>query len=533
MTFARIPTLRGTVAVLCAALTLSLAPVGEARAQIRVTAYQQAVAETAARDEELARFYRERDFQGVWTGEADEARRRALLNALATAPEHGLPAARFDPQAAIALLRAARTPAEIGRADVELSRYYLAYARAVSNGLLVPQEVVSLIKREVQGHGTHDLMTGITGENPAGFLRSLPPTTPEYQRLLMAKMELEALLPNGGFGQRVNTALRPGDSGDQVVRLRNRLMAMGYLDRTVTQSYDAQIQDAVTRFQEAMGLETDGVLGGATLEALNTGIQSRLEQIHVAMERERWMNNLERGDRHVWVNLTDFTAAIVDYDSVTFRTRSVIGSSPASRQTPEFSDTMDHMVINPSWYVPRSIIVGEYLPSLRANRFAVSHLQVIDSRGRVVPRGSLNTGGSFPYSMRQPPGPSNALGTVKFMFPNRWNIYLHDTPSQHLFSRTVRTFSHGCIRLDDPHDFAYELLSAQTDDPVNFFQSRLRSGAETRVELEEPVPVHLVYRTAFTSVDGTMNYRNDVYGRDGRIWSALAREGVAVGSVGG
>ena len=135
--------------------------------------------------------------------------------------------------------------------------------------------------------------------------------------------------------------------------------------------------------------------------------------------------------------------------------------------------------------------------------------------------------------MRQAPGPNNALGRVKFMFPNRYNIYLHDTPARSLFAREVRAFSHGCIRLNDPLEFGYALLALQEDDPRRYFNSRLNSGNETRVTLETPVPVHIVYRTAFTDVRGNMNYRRDVYGRDGRIWSALANAGVVLGTVGG
>jgi murein L,D-transpeptidase YcbB/YkuD len=173
---------------------------------------------------------------------------------------------------------------------------------------------------------------------------------------------------------------------------------------------------------------------------------------------------------------------------------------------------------------------------LQADAGAVGHLQVVASNGQVVNRAngfSQYSASSFPFSMRQPPGPSNALGSVKFMFPNRYNIYLHDTPAQNLFAREVRAFSHGCIRLDDPHDFAYALLAKQTSDPVDYFQSRLRTGTETRVDLETPVPVHLDYRTAFTNVDGSLQYRRDIYGRDAVIWNALEREGVAAGGVQG
>ena len=195
------------------------------------------------------------------------------------------------------------------------------------------------------------------------------------------------------------------------------------------------------------------------------------------------------------------------------------------------------MVINPSWYVPRSIITKEYLPKLRANPNAVGHIQITDSRGRTVSRANTDfsqfSARSFPFAMRQPPGKSNALGLVKFMFPNPHSIYLHDTPQKHLFAREVRAFSHGCIRLADPFDFAYALLARQEEDPKAFFHRVLDTGKETKVQLETPIPVHIIYRTAFMTTRGVPEYRRDVYGRDAKVWKALNDAGVALASVQG
>ncbi|KPP88858.1 MAG: hypothetical protein HLUCCA08_13710 [Rhodobacteraceae bacterium HLUCCA08] len=517
---------------LVATILSTLVPDG---AGAQVTAFRQAVAETAAIDEDLAAFYRGRAFEGIWTGSdaAAIARRNALLNALDAAPLHGLPAARFDPRALMADLRDARTAHEKGVMEVRLTETYLDYARAVQSGLLTPRSVVSEIRREVVYTPRADLLAGFAAaDNPAAFLRGLPPSTDEYVRLMQAAARLEHQIAAGGWGAPVPAGrLEPGNEGAGVIALRDRLVAMGYLDRSVTLRYDASIEAAVRRFQQAHGLTPDGIVGEGTLDALNRSPEQRLQQVFVAMERERWFNQ-PRGARHIWVNLTDFHAAIVDDGAVTFTTRSVIGATNPDRQSPEFSDQMSFMVINPSWYVPRSITVNEYLPGLRNNPNAHGHLQVLNSRGQVVNRGAVNfsryNASNFPFSMRQPPSPNNALGQVKFMFPNPYNIYLHDTPAQSLFSHEVRAYSHGCIRLDDPYDFAYALLAAQESDPVGFFQARLRSGAETRVNLEQPVPVHLVYRTAFTSLTGELNFRRDIYGRDARIWAALEREGVVI-----
>jgi murein L,D-transpeptidase YcbB/YkuD len=296
------------------------------------------------------------------------------------------------------------------------------------------------------------------------------------------------------------------------------------------------LQKAVQSFQLSHGLEGDGVAGSTTIDEVNQPVAARLQSVIVAMERERWLP-AQRGKRHVLVNLADFHAQLVDDGLVTFRTRSVIGKNQSDRRSPEFSDVMELMVINPNWYVPRSIVVKEYLPQLQRNPNAVSHINITDRQGRIVNRSTMDfsqfTRRNFPFAMTQPPSNTNALGLVKFLFPNKYNIYLHDTPSKSLFSKEKRDFSHGCIRLQDPFDFAYALLSRQSDDPVGMFQKILKSGKNTKIYLEQPIPVHLIYRTAFTSMQGGLEFRRDVYGRDAKIWKALAQAGVELPVVQG
>ncbi len=509
-----------------AAVVLTLALGHEATAQ-QFPAFRQALAESVATDPKVSAFYRDADYAPLWTGADHAPRREALLNALSRAPEHGLPSARYDVPGLIAAFEAVETEQDRAQLEARITKVFLQFAKDLSSGVLDPRTIDRSIVRVLPRPDPETLLQEFSQASPVAFFRNLAPSAPEYSRLLRARHDLERVIASGGWGPRVPEArFAPGTSGEGVVALRNRLIAMGYMERSATASYDAALQAAVLDFQLRHGIAADGIAGAATVRALNTPPEERLKSVIVAMERERWLN-IPRGDRHIWVNLTDFTSQIVDNDQVTFETVSVVGAQASDRQTPEFSDRMTYLEINPDWTLPRSILARSYWGALASG--GARHLQVVDARGQVVPRNAIDfsryTPANFPFNVRQPPGPSNALGEVKFMFPNPYAIYLHDSPERHLFSTTVRTHSSGCVRLNDPRDFAYELLSRQSDDPRGLYHSVLNTGQQTRLYLEESVPVHLVYRTAFTDVRGALNFRDDMYGRDAKIYDALLRAG--------
>ena len=523
--------------LVAAAVSASVVSVLPAPAQAQqVSALMQSIAEAASGSKDLSEFYRANGYQPIFTdGSARaKARRAALLRAVMAAPEQGL--APYDTSLLQANLRGIKSDRDLGRAEVALAQLFLDYARDIQTGQLIPSRVDDGIVRQVPYRDGVSLLTNFSKSSPAAYLRSLEPQSPEYTRLLREKNRLQEVIAQGGWGAQVpDGKYEPGQSGNGVIALRNRLMAMGYLPRSAATSYDAQMTRAVQSFQAQHGLAVDGVAGPGTLAEVNVEPQERLASIFVALERERW-TNFDRGERHIWVNLTDFTAKIVDHGQVTFETRSVIGARSHDRRSPEFSDEMEHMVVNPTWNVPRSIAVKEYLPMMQKNPNAAGHLRLVNGRGQTVSREGIDftqfNRSNFPFDLKQPPSRSNALGLVKFMFPNRYNIYLHDTPSKSLFGREVRAFSHGCIRLGDPFDFAYALLKPQTADPEGFFKARLNSGVENVIELKQHVPVHLVYRTAVTLPKGGMEYRRDIYGRDARIWAALQAKGVQLSASG-
>ncbi len=538
-TFSLMGVMRAMAALVLAATLAFWLP---APASAQVTAFKQALAEAAASDKDLSAFYKANKFKPIWVGRGgkDRARREALIRAIGQSQMHGLPQPKYQMDALMARMKSVKGPQARAQLEVDISRMYLDYATDIQTGAINPRKIdPTFMVRAVPYRSRVSYLTNLAKSNPKGFFKALAPKSPEYARLLKAKLQMEKQLARGGYGPKVPAkSLKPGASGNAVVALRNRLVAMGYMKRSATSTYDSALTGAVQQFQLAHGLTADGVAGPGTLAEINQPLEKRLQSVIVAMERERWMNLPEgRGKRHILVNIPDFTAKIMDGDKVTFETVSVVGKHDPDRETPEFSDVMEFMVINPSWYVPRSIATREYLPQLRRNPNAVRHLEITDSKGRKVNRNAVNfaqyTEKTFPFSMRQPPSRGNALGLVKFMFPNKHNIYLHDTPAKNLFSRERRDFSHGCVRLGKPFEFAYALLAKQESNPEAYFQSILKTGTERRVNLKQDVPVHIIYRTAYTTPKGALQFRRDVYGRDARVFGALQRAGVSLRAVQG
>lgn len=517
---------------LFAAVALGLVAATSSGAADTPSAFAQAVAEAAAGDPALSEFYRSTGYQPVWTDGADADRRAAFLTALAGADVQGLPAARYDREGLIARLQSAATERDRARLDVDMSRDFLQYARDIQTGILVPSEIDESMVRVVPRRDRLATLQGFVAADPVAFLTALPPQAPEYNELLKAKLTLEHLAATDAWGPLVQgKVLKAGQTGPEVVQLRDRLIAMGYLAPTATATYDDAITSAVMRFQADHGLMPDGAAAAGTLAEVNMQPADRLKSVIVALERWRWIN-MDLGARHVWVNLADFSAEIVDNDKVTFKTPAVIGQNLKDHRSPEFSDSMEFMVLNPTWNVPRSIVTKEYLPALQQNPNAAGQLQLIDASGHAVDRASVDftqyDANTFPFELKQPPSDGNALGLVKFMFPNKYNIYLHDTPSKSLFKRESRAFSHGCIRLGEPFNFAYTLLARQSDNPQATFKAALDKRVENTLNLVQPVPVHLVYFTAIPTPTGEMTYRRDVYGRDAQIFAALTKAGVAL-----
>ncbi|NJM30826.1 MAG: L,D-transpeptidase family protein [Rhizobiales bacterium] len=263
------------------------------------------------------------------------------------------------------------------------------------------------------------------------------------------------------------------------------------------------------------------MIGKQTIVALNVQPAERARQIMLNMERWRWMPE-NMGNDHFTVNIAAFELQRVQSAQIVSRMGVVVGA--VATQTPEFSDEMEFVELNPTWTVPYSIATKEMLPKLRQNPYAYAGDFDVFMNGKLVDWGSINWAaygpGTFPFTFRQQPGSKNALGKVKFMFPNKHNIYLHDTPAKDKFASTTRAFSHGCIRLSRPLDLAYELLGSELGMSPGAVDDVIANGATNRINLPQRIPVHLIYATAFKGQNG-IEFRPDVYGRDRKLYNAL------------
>jgi murein L,D-transpeptidase YcbB/YkuD len=327
--------------------------------------------------------------------------------------------------------------------------------------------------------------------------------------------------------------MRRRDAGSQVVALRNRLTILGDLDSNNSRDgdvFDEGLENAVKRFQRRHGLIPDGIVGRTTVGELNVRPEERIRQVEVNMERWRWLPE-NMGNRYIFVNVANFELGVVEGSHLVMTMRAIVGKH--YQRTPVFSAKMTHLVLNPYWNIPVRIAVKEMVPLIRKDLdyleknsikvFLVegSHKTEVDSAS--VDWASVSSKG-FNYFFRQEAGPINALGRIKFMFPNQFNVYLHDTPHRELFERPVRQFSHGCIRIEKPLELAEYVLRGDPRWTQENLLSALDGSLNKTVKLPQPIWVYILYWTAWVEEDGTLQFRNDVYGRDKLIAGALEEE---------
>lgn len=491
----------------------------------------------------LPRFYRERNYRPAWIndlGLSDTG--RALLDVLRGAADEGLCPEDYhlgrlealagvdaDPRSYGILF----DPGYMGRLDLLLSDAFLLYVAHLSGGRVDPVTVHEgwrARRRQTDLSGVLAMVVE-EGRPLAEALAELGPPGEGFQRLREALAGYRRIAALGGWPQvPPGPVLRSGARDGRLPALRQRLVASGDLAEPALSAgilFDAATEDALRHFQERHGLDADGVLGAKTLVALNVSVEARIRQLELNLERQRWLP-WSLGRRHLLVDVADFRLKVVEEGRTVMTMAAVVGT--AYRKTPVFSARMTYLEFAPYWSVPPTILREDKLPLIRSDPgwLARHHYEIVRWEGgepvavapATVDWGRV-TARTFPGTLRQKPGPWNPLGRVKFMFPNRFAVYLHDTPDRHLFARDVRSYSSGCIRIERPVDLAQYLLEGKAGWDCERILAEVARSAPLQVGLPQPLPVHVLYRTAWVAEDGSVQFREDVYLRDLDLQLAL------------
>jgi murein L,D-transpeptidase YcbB/YkuD len=415
--------------------------------------------------------------------------------------------------------------AEAANLDVWLTYLYLQYSSDLTNGVanlahLDPKWQI----RDKKTDSLAQLEQALEQNQVARSLDGLTPRHAQYTGLRDAFAKYREIEQRGGWpALPAQMKLKPGQRDAAVPLLARRLAVTGDYTGTPNDqdtTYGPELQEGVKRFQRRHGLEPDGAVSAATIAQLNVPVGRRIQQISLNLERWRWLP-AELGERHVLVNIPEYRLEVWDRGKVPVSMRVVVGKKDTP--TPIFNDDMTHVVFSPYWNVPPDIVKNETIPQALRDPASLErmNMEVLDKSGNPVDPSSIDVDNAGAYRFRQRPGSSNALGFVKFMFPNQFNVYLHDTPSDSLFARAVRSFSHGCVRLEQPEQLAQYVLADQPDWTAERIREAMHSGQEKTVKLNGALPVYLGYWTARVSADGILQFRDDLYGVDARQLSLL------------
>lgn len=482
--------------------------------------------------QEVAAFYRARGAAPAWF-DADgtpSLEVAALLDMVKGATRDGLVPSDYHAEVLDRLAADSGSPDRAAALELLLTDAFLSLADHLAAGKLSPQSVDPAWAVKRKRSDTKKLLAAaLKARTIKETLEGQGPTDARYRSLKSALEAYRALQEKGPFPPvAAGKPLKMNSRGERVVQLRQRLARENYpLVSPTWTRFDDNLESAVKLFQTLHGLEPNGVVGSSTLAELNVPIETRLRQIEINLERLRWAPR-ELGERYILVDTAAFSLQFYDGGQPTVSMRVIVGAD--KNRTPIFDARMKSVVINPSWAIPKKIATQELLPKLRANtvkkgrlkvyNLANGRMQELDARAIDWTRVESE---KFPYLVEESNHAANPLGSIKFVFPNDFAVYLHGTPDKRLFARERRTLSHGCVRVEDPVALASAILrgSRWTETEI---QGAIDEGTQVLLPIPEPVTVHLWYRTAWVDDDGRVQFRKDIYGWDDKTWNALGRE---------
>jgi murein L,D-transpeptidase YcbB/YkuD len=478
----------------------------------------------------LKRFYAAREYQPVWTKRPMVAE---LVSSIERVTDDGLDPADYHIKEIRAFfVTPPSTPDLEVHYDLLLSDAFLTLANHLRYGkvdpvLLDPNwNITDVHKRTAL---ELRLQQALVAERVASVLEELRPQHPGYNELKKELARYRNIAKEGGWSVLPNgVELKEGVTDSRIPEFRKRLQATGELSLTsadTSQVYSKEMVEAVKHFQKRNGVYIDGVLGASTLKNMNIPVERRIEQICINLERCRWfLNDLE--PTCVVVNIAEFSLHYYEHGHKRWDTRVIVGQP--YRKTPVFKADMQYIIFNPRWVVPPTILAKDVLPAIKKNRSYLNKkkLKVIDRDGQEVNPVTLDwshfTAGNFPYRLQQTSGDHGSLGRIKFLLPNRYTVYLHDTPTKDLFAKTTRTFSSGCIRVENPQELARLVLLDSVKWSRSKISAAINTGKTTSVTLPKRVPVFILYLTAFAEGDDIV-YHEDVYNRDNEVLQALLK----------
>jgi murein L,D-transpeptidase YcbB/YkuD len=483
----------------------------------------------------IPRFYERRGFQPAWT---KPGRASSLVGIVSRMDSEGLDPEDYYLSTLKSLLSRAEQPGGLDPAqcadfDILLTESLIRLGYHLRFGKVDPVRLDPNwnFTRSLGEKDPVDILeSAISADSIQRFIEDEIPQLKYYDRLKTALARYREIAGQGDWPVIPSgPALKPGTTDSRVTLLRERLRRSGDLAETGAKDaspFDEALKQAVISFQRRHGLAADGVVHKDTLNALNVSIKQRIDQIRVNLERARWaFHDIHAQDEFVVVDIAGYHVYFVRDGKTVFDARAQVGKP--YRKTPIFRAAIKFMQLNPTWTVPPGILSKDILPKVKQNPnyLKQKELNVIDRNGRRVAPGTVDwksiSSRGFPYQLQQDPGPNNALGRVKFLFPNPYSVYLHDTPSRDLFEAPRRAFSSGCIRVQHPLTLAEILLK----DPVKWNQKAIQevidSGKTRTVNLSEPVTVMLLYWTAEVTPEGVLQFREDIYGRDQKVLHGL------------